>query len=166
MRFLADLLFMFSISAAALTAGPVIIKANGCSDGKSDRVTTPGLVVVVAGKIQGTGVDAAGAGRRQVIDLGDATLLPGFMDAHTHLVQEASDDWKQDRLDRRERPFRTGAGCHRICAEDVDAGFTTVRDVGSSDYRCRAAQRHSRSQDRRAGACWWRSIQSARPAAL
>src|SRR5438067_10162978 len=99
MRFMACLLLTFGISSA-FAAGPVVLKAGRMFDGKSDRVTTPGLVVVVAGKIQGTGVDAAVPAGAEVIDLGDATLLPGFMDAHTHLSQEASDDWKQDRLDR------------------------------------------------------------------
>jgi len=43
----------------ALAAGPVVLKARRMFDSKSDRVTTPGLVVVVAGKIQGIGADAA-----------------------------------------------------------------------------------------------------------
>src|SRR5690242_9480727 len=98
MRFTACLLLTFSISTA-LAAGPMVLKARRMFDGRSDRVTQPGLVVVVAGKIQGAGVDAAVPAGAEVIDLGDSTLLPGFMDAHTHLSQEASDDWKQDRLD-------------------------------------------------------------------
>jgi len=82
MRFMACLLLTFSIREPALPAGPVILKASRMFDGKSDRVTTPGLVVVVAGRIQGAGVGAASPAGAEVIDLGDATLLPGFMDAH------------------------------------------------------------------------------------
>src|SRR5579859_3816367 len=135
MRFMACLLLTFSISRAALGAGPVVLKARRMFDGKSDRVTTPGLVVVVAGKIQGTGTDAAAPAGAEVIELGDATLLPGFMDAHTHLSQEASDDWKQDRLDglRKTIPERA-LDATEYARKTLMAGFTTVRDVGSSDY--------------------------------
>src|SRR6476646_1032925 len=99
MRFLACLLLLFGTSAMALAAGPVVLKARRMFDGKSDRITTPGLVVVVAGTLQGIGADAAVPAGAGVIDFGDSTLRPGVMDAHTHLSQEASDDWKQDMLD-------------------------------------------------------------------
>jgi imidazolonepropionase-like amidohydrolase len=135
MRFLACLLLLFSTSAMALAAGPVVLKARRMFDGKSDRVTTSGLVVVVAGKIQGIGADAAMPAGAEVIDLGDATLLPGFMDAHTHLSQEASDDWKQDMLDslRKTIPERA-LDATEYARKTLMAGFTTVRDVGSSGY--------------------------------
>ena len=50
--------------------------------------------------VEGRKIVAAGArlpipeGAR-VIDLGDATLCPGFIDAHTHLTGEYNDDWNQ-----------------------------------------------------------------------
>jgi imidazolonepropionase-like amidohydrolase len=73
--------------AVALTAGePVtVIKAARMFDGTRDHVTSPGLVVVSGGKITAVGKDAAIPAGAVTIDLGDATLLPGFMDAHTHL---------------------------------------------------------------------------------
>src|SRR5882724_8855245 len=135
MRFMACVLLTFSISRPALAAGPVVVKARRMFDGKSDRVIMPGLVVVVAGKIQGTGADAPAPAGAEVIDLGDATLLPGFMDAHTHLSQEASDDWKQDMLDRLRKTIPERAlDATEYARKTLMAGFTTVRDVGSSDY--------------------------------
>ncbi len=58
MRFVTCILLSLSISRAAPAAGPVVLKAHRMFDGRSDRIVTPGLVVVVAGKIQGTGEGA------------------------------------------------------------------------------------------------------------
>src|SRR3712207_5259840 len=77
----------------------VVIRAARMFDGRGERVVSPGVVVVAGGRIQAAGADAAIAAGAEVIDLGDATLLPGFMDARTHLAGESSDDWKQDELD-------------------------------------------------------------------
>jgi len=133
MRYTAWLLLTLSISAPA--AGPVAIKAARLFDGKSDRLSMPGLVVVVAGKIQAVGQGAIVPAGAEVIDLGDATLMPGFMDAHTHLSFESSDDWNQDTLAglRKTIPEQT-LDATEYARKTLMAGFTTVRDVGSRDY--------------------------------
>src|SRR6202521_1559463 len=75
------------------------LKAARLFDGKSDALVKPGIVVVTDGKIVAAGANATIPAGAEVIDLGDATLLPGFIDAHTHLTDESSDDWKQNTLD-------------------------------------------------------------------
>jgi len=77
-----------------------VLKAARMFDGKSNALSTPGLVVVTDGKIAGVGAKAAIPAGAETIDLGDATLLPGFIDAHTHLTMMYSDDWKQSTIDR------------------------------------------------------------------
>jgi len=135
MRFATWLLITLGSVLPAPAAGPIVLKASRMFDGALDHLVTPGLVVVVAGKIQGVGAGAPLPEGAEVIDLGDATLLPGFMDAHTHLSQQASDDWKQDQLDRLRKtiPERT-LDATEYARKTLMAGFTTVRDVGSSDY--------------------------------
>ncbi|HEX9221897.1 MAG TPA: amidohydrolase family protein [Candidatus Acidoferrales bacterium] len=113
----------------------IVLKAARMFDGKSDSLTKPGLVVITDGKIAAVGTGAAIPSGAEVIDLGDATLLPGFIDAHTHLSMEASDDWKQAMLDRLQKPVAEQALDASVNArKTLLAGFTTVRDVGSSDY--------------------------------
>ena len=63
-----------------------VLKAARLFDGKSNSLVTPGIVVVTDGKIAGTGSSASVPTDAEMIDLGDATLLPGFIDAHTHLT--------------------------------------------------------------------------------
>lgn len=120
---------------SAVSTGQVtVVKAARLFDGKSDQLTSPGIVVVKEGKIVSVGPKADVRGATETIDLGDATLSPGFMDAHTHLTGEMSDDWKQDRLDRYEKSIAEEAIEATVNARmTLRAGFTTCRDVGSSD---------------------------------
>src|SRR5205807_822438 len=71
-------------------------------------------------------------GNAQIIDLGDATLAPGFMDAHTHLTLDYSGNYNERRL--QELDLNVSEQAIRATAHaraTVEAGFTTVRDLGS-----------------------------------
>jgi imidazolonepropionase-like amidohydrolase len=113
----------------------VVLKAARMFDGKSDAVVKPGVVVVSDGKIAAAGPNAAIPAGAEVIELGDATLLPGFIDAHTHLTMSPTEDWKQDKLDSLQKTVAEKALDASVNArKTLLAGFTTVRDVGSTDY--------------------------------
>ena len=112
-----------------------VLKAARLFDGKSNALVTPGVVVVTDGKIVAAGTSAAIPAGAEMIDLGDATLLPGFIDAHTHLTMMYSEDYKQERLDPLEKTIAERALDASVNARvTLMAGITTVRDVGSSDY--------------------------------
>jgi imidazolonepropionase-like amidohydrolase len=113
----------------------IVLKAARMFDGKSNSLTTPGLVVVADGKILAVGGKAALPSGAEVIDLGDATLLPGFIDAHTHLTSMYSEDWRQAELDTLQKTIAEQALDSTANARaTLMAGFTTVRDVGSHNY--------------------------------
>lgn len=112
-----------------------VLKAARIFDGKGDTVSAPGVVVVTGGKIVSVGAGAAIPAGAEVIDLGDATLLPGFIDAHTHLTFKYWGDFKQNELDRLQKTTAETALDASVYARvTLMAGFTTVRDVGSTDY--------------------------------
>jgi imidazolonepropionase-like amidohydrolase len=112
----------------------IVLKAARMFDGKSNSLTTPGLIVITDNKITGVGSGASVPAGAQIIDLGDATLLPGFIDAHTHLTMMHSDDWKQRELDQLQKSIAEQALDSSVNARvTLMAGFTTVRDVGSRD---------------------------------
>jgi imidazolonepropionase-like amidohydrolase len=112
-----------------------VLKAARMFDGKSNALATPGLVVVTDGKIAAVGGKASVPAGAEVIDLGDSTLLPGFIDAHTHLTGMYSDDWKQNTLDGLQKTVAEQAlDVSANARATLMAGFTTVRDVGSHDY--------------------------------
>ena len=112
-----------------------VLKAARMFDGKSNALATPGLVVISDGKIVGVGAGATVPAGAEVIDLGEATLLPGFIDAHTHLTMMYSEDYARAALDRLRKPIPEMALDASVNARTtLLAGFTTVRDVGSRDY--------------------------------
>src|ERR1700730_14646450 len=124
-----------AIAQTPKTGKTYVLKAARMFDGKSHTLSSPGLLVVTDGKIAGVGGKTAIPAGAEVIDLGDATLLPGFIDAHTHLTMMYSDDWKQSTLDSLQKTVAEQAlDASANARVTLMAGFTTVRDVGSRDY--------------------------------
>ncbi|HYO59123.1 amidohydrolase family protein [Archangium sp.] len=136
MRNLLLLALLLALPASA--AGPhtpVVLKAARLFDARTGKLVSPGLVVVQDGKIAATGASAALPEGAQVLDLGDATLLPGFIDAHTHITGEPGEDWRQDVIDSFQRtiPERTLEALP-LARATLMAGFTTIRNLGASDF--------------------------------
>ena len=129
-------LFLVSIASSrgAGNDAPALIalKAARLFDGKSKALITNGVIIVQGDKIVDAGNNLPVPAGAQVIDLGDATLSPGFMDAHTHLTLDYSGDYNQRRLDELDLNVSEQAiKAVTFARATVEAGFTTVRDLGS-----------------------------------
>ena len=110
----------------------IALKAARLFDGKSKVLVTNGVVIVQGNKIVDAGTNLPVPAEAEVIDLGDATLSPGFMDAHTHLTLDYSGDFNVMRLHELDLNVSEQALKATLYARaTVEAGFTTVRDLGS-----------------------------------
>jgi imidazolonepropionase-like amidohydrolase len=114
---------------------PVVLRAAHLFDSKGGRLVSPGLLVVADGKILGVGPEASIPPGAETVDLGDATLLPGFIDAHTHLSGEYIEDWRQGFLDSlRKTVAERALDATENLRNTLMAGFTTCRDLGGPDF--------------------------------
>ena len=129
-------LLALMVAAGAAAPAPILIKAARLFDSRTGKLVEGGVAVLVVGRfIESAGHGALAPAGAQVIDLGDATLLPGFIDAHTHLSGEAGPNYYEDAfLSRIRSPAEQALRAAVYARRTLEAGFTTVRDVGSSDY--------------------------------
>ncbi len=127
-------ILLVGAGAARSAPGPTLVKAARMFDARNGRIVTPGVVLVEGGTIKAVGSQAAASGA-QVVDLGDATLLPGFMDAHTHITGEPGPDWRQDLIEGMEQTVaeRTLTAAD-LARRTLMSGFTTLRNLGAGDY--------------------------------
>ena len=110
----------------------IVLKATRLFDGKSKTLVQNGVVIVQGNKIVDAGSNLPAPPDAQVIDLGDATLSPGFMDGHTHLTLDFSGNYNERRLKEVDLNVSEQAiAATRYARATVEAGFTTVRDLGS-----------------------------------
>jgi imidazolonepropionase-like amidohydrolase len=119
-----------SISLSAQTPKRVAVRAGKLIDGKSDQPIANALILIEDGKI--TSVTAGGTAPAGVetIDLSRATVLPGLMDLHTHVLLQGdvtAADYDEQLL-KQSIPYRAilAARNARIA---LDHGFTTLRDL-------------------------------------
>jgi imidazolonepropionase-like amidohydrolase len=89
--------------AGATLAQTYALRSARVFDSTTAKISSLGLVVVANGKIESVGGSVpAGA---EVIDLGNATLMPGFIDAHTHLTDDFNPDYNGAMLKNLQMPI-------------------------------------------------------------
>lgn len=126
---LASLLLPALAASLPARAEPVTVAARRVLDVASGRLLADHVVRVEGDTI--VAVEPRRPGETATHELGDVTLLPGLIDCHTHLVggEEQTPD-----EDLRQSAARAAIEGVRNARVTLEAGFTTVRDLGSRDF--------------------------------
>ena len=135
----------------------MLVKAARIIDGRGGAPLVNGGVLIRGDRIERVG-PAAGMTADEVIDLGDATVLPGLIDLHTHLTDEVGTNWETNLLTT--TPGRAAIYGAVNARTTLLAGFTTARDMGP-DLALRGhrpALRHRQGLDSRAAAAGGRQL--------
>jgi imidazolonepropionase-like amidohydrolase len=131
-RSFAAALAVALLSTSAIAGDIKIIKAGSLFDSSSGKVTKDAVIVIEDEKIVAVG----GSGTvipadAEVIDLSSSFVLPGVMDMHTHVVGNLDNYFFAGYF---QSPHRATIGGVVNAEKTLMAGFTTIRNVGASDY--------------------------------
>jgi len=113
------------------SAKKVAIKAARLIDGKGGAPITNAVILIQGDKITAVGSNLAVPAGTQIIDLGGSTVLPGFIDAHTHVTSQP-ENYYEDLF--RKSPIDVAITAHLYAKRTLEAGFTTIRDVGAGEF--------------------------------
>ena len=107
-------------------ARKIAVRCGRLIDGKSANAIANAVILIEGDRIAAVGRDLKVPAGTQVIELGRATVLPGLIDTHTHLTYHYD-------TEQNERFAVTGIYSSENAKATLGAGFTTVRNLGSSD---------------------------------
>ena len=122
-----------AVQAQQAPARVVVLHAARILDVVDGKVLSPGEVLVEGEKIREAGTRVTRPSGAEVLDLGDATLMPGLIDAHVHLfLHPGAEDLQTVQESVPQRTLEAAAAAKA----DVLAGFTAERDMGTEGAKC------------------------------
>lgn len=134
------LILILSLGAPGARSGhaaepPVLLQADHLFDSVTGQLTGPARVLIEGGRITQVGATVIAPPGATTIDLEGLTLLPGLIDAHTHLTYlwddtTAAPNFLADYLGP---PALVALGAAKNARRTLEAGFTTVREMGCMD---------------------------------
>ncbi len=111
----------------------IVIKAGHLLDVTGGKMLERQVILIEADTIKRVGAEGSLPipPDAKVIDLGESWVLPGLIDCHTHITMQM-DDYYADAF--RKSPINYAVEAHVLARRTLEAGFTTCRDVGSSEF--------------------------------
>ncbi len=125
------LLALVSPAPAQQNSATVLVKAGSLVDVASGAVKKGQEILIENGVIKDVGPSLVVPAGTRIVDLSQRTVLPGLIDVHTHITSQP-EDYYADRF--RRSPIDVAVTAHVYARRTLEAGFTTLRVVGSPEY--------------------------------
>ena len=109
----------------------VAVRAGRLIDGRGGAPIRDAVILIQGDRITAVGPGLAIPAGAEIVDLSKKTVLPGLIDCHTHITNQ-SGNYYEDLF--RRSPIDAAVVAHVYARRTLEAGFTTVRDVGSSEF--------------------------------
>ena len=123
-----------AFNVAAQSPNLKVVYAGRLIDGTSNTVRTNVSIVIDKDRIKEVRDGRASIEGAEMIDLGDATVMPGLIDAHTHLTMQISRETSSPAFGLTKRPSYIAINATLYAKATLMAGFTTVRNVGADEF--------------------------------
>jgi imidazolonepropionase-like amidohydrolase len=107
-----------------------VVRAGRLLDPVSGQIQQNALVLIRGDRIEATGTGLSVPSNARVVDLSGFTVLPGLIDAHTHMMLQPEDERWPPPIVYKTQAFRTIQGV-AAARKNLEGGFTTMRDLDS-----------------------------------
>ncbi len=123
---------LIAVSASAQSPTARAIKAGRLIDTITGKVLENQIIIIEVDKIKAVGPNVAIPAGAEVIDLSRMTVMPGFTDSHVHITGQAGGDYYEELF--RRTVMDEAVSAHIYAKRTLEAGFTTVRNLGSGPF--------------------------------
>lgn len=133
-KIIASVLIVLTLSLIIAAQAPkvTVIKAGRLIDTVNGKVLENQTIIIEGDRIKAVGPNLTVPSGAEVIDLSKMTVMPGFSDSHVHITGQAGGDYYETLF--RRNVMDEAVSAHIYAKRTLDAGFTTVRSLGTGPF--------------------------------
>jgi imidazolonepropionase-like amidohydrolase len=127
----ATLVVVVATAQTTRVTGATMVRAGRLFDAAAGTMRVGDDILIDGATIAAAGPNLTAPAGATIVDLREYTVLPGLVDCHTHVTSQSGDYYAD--LFRRS-PIDAAVRAHVYARRTLEAGFTTIRDVGAPEF--------------------------------